>query len=187
MNGRLVLVKNEACIVRDVFNLFVSNLYSYSDVARIVNDKYNKRFDSTSIRRILTNYKYKGYYCGRKSVVIDYKLGLRKSIDSKYWVVYRDKNIPAIVLENVWDRVNSIIEKRSKKRFKSNYNIFCGLHNLRCKYVSKRYGDKYYHYYVCNGCFSLNGAIIDNIVLDNSCKKVVVIRLDDVLKIDLYK
>ena len=33
----------------------------------LIFEKYGRCFGSTGIKRILTNYKYKGYYCGRKS------------------------------------------------------------------------------------------------------------------------
>ena len=62
--GKLVLVKDEAVIVRNIYDLFLKNNFCYSEIARMMNKKYGKRFDSSSIKRILSNCKYKGYYCG---------------------------------------------------------------------------------------------------------------------------
>ena len=64
-------------------------------------------------KRILTNYKYKGFYCGKKSEVINYKISKRRIIDEDKWIVYRDyDSIPPIVEEDVWNEVNNIIDKR---------------------------------------------------------------------------
>ena len=128
--GKLVIDNKESIIVRDIFNLFVSDKYSYKDVSRIINNKYKRKFNSSSIKRILSNYKYKGYYCGRKSRVIDYKSGKRIYYDKDNWVIYEDKNIPKIIDTYVWDKANDIINKRKKKVYRK-YDVMCGIHNKR--------------------------------------------------------
>ena len=148
--GRLIIDEKEAVIVRNIFNLFVTGNYTYSSVARIINNKYNKKMDSTSIKRILVNYKYKGYYCGRKSTVINYKLGKRKKYNKSDWIIYRDNDkVPAIVSDSIWNKVNRIINNKNKARNKSKYSIYCVNHNNKCKYVVKKYKNNIYKYYIC--------------------------------------
>lgn len=166
--GKLVVVEEEAVIVRDVFFIFSSGKYSYSEVSRMINSKYQRKFDSTSVKRILTNCKYKGYYCGGKSTVIDYKESKRKKIDKRDWIVYRDYDrVPPVVDERIWDMVQDIIEKKNKKD-KEYYKyccyerkIFCVVHGKYLIHKRKKYKNKYYHYFVCKGCCSLSGEMFD--------------------------
>ena len=186
--GKLRIIEEEAIIVRNIFNLFVTNNYSYSEVARIINSKYNKKYDSTSIKRILTNYKYKGYYCGKKSLVIDYKYNKRINIDKDNWVLYKDnENVPVIVEENIWDKANDIIRKRSINKGNNKYNnkIICVNHNIPYKYVSKRYKNKFYYYYVCNKCYSIKKEILDKICNFYCVKYIFIYKYDDYVKIFL--
>lgn len=187
-NGKLKIVEEEAIIVRDIFNLFVTNNYTYSVVARIINNKYNKNYDSTGIKRILTNYKYKGYYCGKKSLVIDYKYGKRINIDKDNWVLYKDnEHVPVIVKESIWDKANDIIDKRCNKRKNNIYNkkVLCMNHNLFYKYVVKKYKNKYYNYYMCNKCYSIKKGLLDKICKGYNVKYIYVYRYDDYVKVVL--
>ena len=182
-NGKLEIIYEEALIVRDIFNLFLGNDYSYSRLARIVNKRYDKHFNSTSIKRILTNYKYKGYYCGRKSEVIDYKKNKRKNIDQDSWVIYKDYfRVPPIVEESVWNRVNNLINKRGKKNtYRDKYygKVFCMVHGkLGCK--KKRYKNKFYYYYGCS-CFNMSNRFLDRMIVNNNFKKIIINKKDDLM------
>ena len=184
--GRLVIDYKEAIIVREIFELFVNGVYNYSYIAKKIKNKYNKKINSSSIKRILTNYKYKGYYCGRKSEVIDYKNGKRKIIDEGNWVIYKDYDIvPPIVSEDVWDYVNCIINKR-KSYLIDIYKgkVFCKYHDAVMS-KGKRYGDKYYRYYVCDGCFRVSNKILDVICMGKDVKKIVVSN-DSVMRLDVF-
>ena len=183
-NGKLYINKEEAIIVKDIFNLFVTDKYSYRKVALIINNKYNKRFDSTSIKRILTNYKYKGYYCGRKSMVINYKNSKRISISPDNWIIYKDNiNVPSIVSEDIWDRVNNIINNRYNNRGK--YNVMCGIHNKRCMFIKKKYRNNIYKYYYCKGCSSIKLELIDKMCLDYKVKYIYIYNYNDYMKVIL--
>lgn len=186
--GKLLIVENEALIVKDIFNLYISGIYNYSEIARRINRKCGKSFNSTSIKRILTNYKYKGYYCGRKSEIIDYKRNKRKTIGEDEWIVYKDYDrVPPIIGEELWNSVNKIIKDRSRKNIElSIYNnkVFCGLHGEVIS-KKKKYGNKYYRYYVCKDCFRISEKLLDKIVDISRLKKIVVSKEND-LKLNIY-
>lgn len=184
--GKLSIVPEEALIVKDIYELFVSGNNNYSDIARVVNDRYNKRLNSTSIKRVLTNYKYKGYYCGRKSEVIDYKKNKRKVISKGDWVVYRDYDIvPPIIKESLWDEVNRIIcDKKNTYIDLYKNKVFCELHGMVMS-KGKKYKNKYYRYYICNKCFNVSNRLLDRIVGKNNIKKII-IKNDDDMKIDVF-
>ena len=179
--GSLMIIEDEAIIVRDIFNLFVTNKYNYREVSDIINDRYNKKYDSTSIKRILTNYKYKGYYCGRKSKVINYKLNKRVNLSCNDWIIYKDNsNIPPIVSELLWDNVNNIIASRKNS---GKYSVYCGIHNSKCRYILKKYKNMVYKYYYCKNCFSIRECLLLRIVNDYVVKKIVVYKVFECLKI----
>lgn len=184
--GKLVIDDKEALIVKDVFEIFITDGYSYSGVARVINKKYNKRFDSTSIKRILTNYKYKGYYCGKKSTIIDYKNNRRKNISPSDWVIYKDyEKVPPIVREEVWDKANEIVFARVRTRNKSRYSnkVFCDIHNRFCRYVLKKYKDKVYNYFVCSNCCSVSEEIIHRICMEKDVYRVIIKKENDYLRV----
>ena len=173
--GKLVVVEKEAIIVRDIFNLFIEGVHNYSEISRRINKKYTKKFNSMSIKRVLTNYKYKGYYCGKKSEVIDYKKGNRRVIDKGEWIIYMDyDSIPPIVSEDVWDRVNEVIEERKNTYIDKYKNmVYCKIHG---KAISKRkkYKDKYYYYYICKDCFRVSSKLLDKIIKEKEVKEIMV-------------
>ena len=173
--GRLIIDKKESIIVKEIFKLFINNKYTYTDIAKIINNKYNKRMDSTSIKRVLTNYKYKGYYCGKKSTIINYKKNKRLKYQPNDWIIYKDyKIVPPIVNEKTWNKANKLIKDKDNTRNTSKYNIYCLKHKTKCKYMVKRYKTKTYKYYTCQNCFSIKEELIEKLIPH---KKIIIIKM----------
>ena len=98
---------------------------------------------SQSLRRIIRNPKYKGYYRTGTVKVVDYKLHKAQRMPKEEWQVFECKeNIPAIVSEELWEKCNNLLEKKSqsclnkvenKEVFKNRYTfsglIFCKEHD----------------------------------------------------------
>lgn len=169
--GKLKIVKKESIIIKEIFNLFITDKYTYISIARIINKKYNKKFDSTSIKRILINPKYKGYYCGNKTTTIDYKNNKRKNIPKENWVVYKDHNkIKPIIDENIWNKANEIITKRNKKNIYKG-RIICNIHNTPYINKKKKYKNKIYSYWICKHHKECHNKIINEKNLPTILKK----------------
>lgn len=97
---------------------------------------------SQSLRRIIRNPKYKGYYRTGTVKVVDYKLHKAQRMPKEEWQVFECKeNIPQIVSEELWEKCNKLLEKKSqsclnkvenKEVFKNRYTfsglIFCKEH-----------------------------------------------------------
>ena len=144
--GTLEIVEKEAIIVKKMFTLYDSYLsLKKTSIALEKLGYFNRKgkpFDTTTIRRILMNPKYKGYYCGNKTTVLDYKSGITKKVPRDKWLIYKDnEKIPPIVEEELWNRVNSELEKKqigyqNKQRLvvRSNYaysgKLICKEHNI---------------------------------------------------------
>lgn len=144
--GSLEIVEKEAIVVKKMFTLYDSYLsLKKTSIALEKLGYFNRKgkaFDTTTIRRILMNPKYKGYYCGNKTTVLDYKSGITQKVPKDKWLIYKDnEKIPPIVEEELWNRVNSELEKkqigyRNKQRLvvRSNYaysgKLICKEHNI---------------------------------------------------------
>ncbi|MCI8868933.1 MAG: recombinase family protein [Lawsonibacter sp.] len=145
--GRLVIKEDEAKIVRMIFDLYANQMMGIRTIAGYLAGQGYKNtngndFSFSTIRGILCNPKYKGWYCGRKSSKIDYKLKTIKYFPEDEWVMYKDEeNVPPIVSEELWDKANLILGKRSAKqsaedktgyqnRYSYSGKIICGVHKL---------------------------------------------------------
>lgn len=144
-DGKLVIDEQEAEMVRTVFDLYANQRLGIRAVsARLAEQGWlgsrRNPLSFSTIRSILANPKYKGYYCGRKSCKFDYKLNERKHFAPEEWVMYRDEEtVPPIVSEELWEKANRILAARSEAQCaadKSGYQnkypysgkILCGVH-----------------------------------------------------------
>ena len=159
--GRLVIKEDEAQIVRMIFDMYANQSLGIRTIAaHLTNMGYKNSkgnpFSFSTIRGILSNPKYKGYYCGGKSCKYDYKLNDRKYFSEDEWTMYKDEeNVPPIVSEELWEKANLILAKRSaaqssndKTSYQNRYpysgKIICGVHKLPYYRSLYRYqsGDK---------------------------------------------
>ncbi|MEM1484853.1 recombinase family protein [Oscillospiraceae bacterium PP1C4] len=123
-SGRLVIVEEEAELIRKIYDMYaiegagMRSICNWLSEQGIKNTRGND-FSFSTIKGILTNPKYKGYYCGGKTHKFDYKLSDVKYLDQSEWVMYKDETgeiVPAIVSEEIWDKTNLILAKRSKQQ-----------------------------------------------------------------------
>jgi site-specific DNA recombinase len=159
-DGRLTINEKEAKIVHTIFKLYATGLYGTrrmgEELAKLkIFNEMGKPYACSAISGIIQNPKYKGYYCGNKSFISDYRAKRRIKNDPSEWVVYKDNNIPIIVEEDLWDRCNSIYQQRSKKskshdngyqnRYSYSGKIICAEHGTsfhRDVYGGKKEGEK---------------------------------------------
>ena len=139
-NDCLVVVKEEAKVVREIYDMYLLSDMSLSKISKYLNShsiftRKNKKWSSSSLSRLIKNPKYKGYYCGRKVEVINYMTKKIKYFKEREWIVYRDEKIPVIINEEIWARANEKIKSKEKKKTKNtdsniyNNKIYCSIHN----------------------------------------------------------
>ena len=144
-NTKLVIHEEEAKMIRELFEIYSRGEMGFYKIAEYFKQKGYKGKNGTPIssqtlRRIIRNPKYKGYYRTGTVKVVDYKLHKAQKMPKEEWKVFECKeNIPAIVSEELWEKCNNILEKKSasclnrvenKDVFKSRY-VFSGL--IYCK------------------------------------------------------
>ncbi len=120
--GRLVVDKCEADVVRRVFTLYAEGELGMRALARRLAQEniYNRsggEFSVSTLKNIITNPKYKGWYCGGKSCKRDYKLPDIERLPPKRWVCYASpQTVPPLVSAQLWQRANDVLERRSQRR-----------------------------------------------------------------------
>ena len=116
----LTINEAEAQIVRRIFDLYANRQIGIRRISQILYDEgYTSRqgnlFNVLTIRHILCNPKYKGWYCANKSQTVDYRSKRKIFLDEREWVMYPDPSIPAIVPEELWDRANVLYKRRREQ------------------------------------------------------------------------
>ena len=116
----LTINEEEAKIVRIIFDLYANHRYGTRKISQeLLKMGYTSRegnaFNVLTIRHMLENPKYKGWYCGNKTQNIDYRTKKKAFLDESEWVMYPDSSIPAIVSGDLWDRANALYKERRKE------------------------------------------------------------------------
>ena len=146
-NATLVIEPNEANKIREIFKLYATGKYGFTKLALILYNRGIKNskgniYDKDTLKRIIENPKYKGYYRGHTTEIIDYKTKKRINISKEEQIIYKSDKIPKIVSEELWNKANKVLEERRTEIKLNSYNsikkypytskIICG--NDRCKY-----------------------------------------------------
>ena len=113
----LTINEEEAEIVRIVFDLYANHRLGTRKISqKLFEMGYTSRegnaFNVLTIRHMLENPKYKGWYCGNKTQNLDYRTKKKAFLDESEWVMYPDPSIPAIVSKELWDRANALYKER---------------------------------------------------------------------------
>lgn len=146
--GVLNIIEEEAKVVRRIYELYAVEELTLSKIVKTLNNEglktcQGKKWCISTISRMIENPKYKGYYCARKSEIVDYMTKKIKYFEKDDWVIYQDKTrIPPIIDEDLWNRANNRLisrkkafseRKEDKSIYKNRYlysaKIFCGQHN----------------------------------------------------------
>ena len=146
-NCKLVIVPEEAKLVKRIFELYATGEYGFHKLAKKLFDagfvnKKGRIFDKDTLKRMIQNPKYKGFYRARTFEILDYRTKKRKKNDIEDQIIYKceDGSIPVIVSEELWDKANEILNVRTKGYENNNYwsggvkypfssKIYCKEHN----------------------------------------------------------
>jgi len=155
-DGKLVIEEKEAEMIQQIFLMYATQNKGIRAISTWLGENGYKNsngnvFSFSTIKGILTNPKYMGYYCGNKTHKYDYKLSDVTCLDESEWVMYKDEdNVPPIVSEEIWNKANSILRERSEKlsandktSYQNKYTysgkIICGEHKVSYYRANYRY------------------------------------------------
>ncbi len=121
LDKRLVIDEEQAIMVRELYELYSTSEYSMKELERLFWNKGYRNYNGNKIAHstmanIIANPKYKGYYVGNKVKVVDMFTKKQKFLPPEEWVMFKDETgeiVPAIVSEQLWDKANAVLQKRS--------------------------------------------------------------------------
>ena len=148
--GKLVIDPAEAEIVRMIFELYAVGGLGIRRISTKLQEegllnRGGKPISFSTIKNILINPKYKGYYCGGKTQKYDYRSNDRKHFDESEWVMYKDEeNVPPIVSEELWDRANSILSARGLKQGSLDRTSYQNKYPYSGKIICAKHGVPFY-------------------------------------------
>ncbi len=154
-NCKLEIVEEEAEIIKKIFELYASGEYGLGKLSHklFVLGYHNKKgnmYDKDTLKRIIENPKYKGFYRAHTYEIMDYRTKRRIKITKDKQVLYKcDKDIiPPIINEELWNKANKILNKRMNNYKKNNHysgglkyplssKIICNEHNTSFQHKRK--------------------------------------------------
>ena len=155
-DAKLVIVEEEAKKIRKIFELYATGKFGFYKLAmelhkQGINNYKGNIYDKDTLKRIIQNPKYKGFYRGHTTETIDYRTKQRIYIPVEEQIIYKDESIPAIVSEELWNRANEILDsrsilmkasngnaKRSERKYCYTTKIFCSEHNVSYQRISSK-------------------------------------------------
>lgn len=116
---KLKINPNEADMIKLIFELYVQG-NSFRTITRILHEKGYKNRNGKPIHHntligIIQNPKYKGYFCGGKVKIVDYRTKKQHFVPEQDWIMWKDNDgeiVPSIVSEELWEKANSIYNER---------------------------------------------------------------------------
>lgn len=153
--GKLTINPKEVPIIEKLFSWYATGKYGFTKIGEMLAEegyytKKGKVYSDITLKKMLQNPRYKGYYTANLSEVVDYKTHKKKKKPREEWIVHKDTTgaVPAIVSEELWDRANEIYKSRTTHWNKTVLNkqfylenrvytskLFCTEHNttfIRC-------------------------------------------------------
>ncbi|MCM3271126.1 recombinase family protein [Paenibacillus elgii] len=133
-NKKLVIVEEEAVIIRRIFDLFLGG-YGTLRIAKILNEEGIKtrngnRFGKSRINYILRNEAYKGWIIYGKRMNADVTLNQSLKRDKSEWTITKNAH-EAIIPEETFDKVQTMFRDVDLTKAKKSVSIFAGV--MKCK------------------------------------------------------
>ena len=116
--GKLEINEKEAILIRKIYSMYASGEYGLAKISKkLYNEGYKTKkgdfIHITTLRRIITNPKYKGFYCTNTVMTKDYKNKKQIRLPMEEWIIKESNGeIPAIVSEELWDKANEILKSK---------------------------------------------------------------------------
>ena len=127
-NCKLVIVEEEAKFIRKLFELYATGEYGFHKLSKKLFklgylNKKGRVYDKDSLKRMIMNPKYKGFYRSHEHEIMDYRTKRRKNIPTEEQNIYKTEEeiIPPIVSEELWNKASEILKTRTESYKNNNY------------------------------------------------------------------
>lgn len=194
-NSVLTINEEEAIKIRKIFTMYATDKYGLNKLGdelyqQGITNSNNNKYDKETLKRIIENPKYKGYYRGHTTEIIDYRLKKRISIPKEEQLIYKDQNIPEIVPVELWEKANEILRKRSQ--IKKSKQTKITTYPYTNKIICKKHNSPYYRKiirkktvtYACNH-YIKNGlsSCISPIIKEEDLNNIISIILNEITRV----
>ena len=148
-DGSMQVVESEAKIVQQIYGMFLdgqtpSSIASFLTKQRVPTPAGKEKWQSSTVKSILTNEKYKGDALLQKTFTVDFLSKKAKINEGEVPQYYVEKSHPAIVSAEVFDLAQYEMKRRAKKgRHTSAASVFSD--KLVCGECGAVYGSKVWH------------------------------------------
>lgn len=119
--GNLIIDEKEAILIRKIFDIYANdNKIGLKKLSTILEEQgycnhNGNAIHQNTLKKIIQNPKYKGYYTGGLSTIVDYRTKKRNFYKPEEWKVYQNyEKVPPIVSEELWEKANKKLLSRSK-------------------------------------------------------------------------
>lgn len=176
----LEINKEEAEIVREMFDMYVNKRYGVTKIARILNDRgiRTKReqsyFCGTAVSRTLKHKIYIGQVVNKQSEVVDFLTGQRRDIPEEEQIMVRNENL-RIIPDDLYYKAQKIMAENTDKYLEpmlkagnsSKYLYSTLIKCEHCGYSFFRENRLYKNQYIrwkCSGKKTLGRKYCDNMI-----------------------
>lgn len=148
-DGNLVLNEKEAVIVRRIFSMFLQGMTPYGIASQLTADGIlspgkKEKWNAGTVKRMLSNEKYKGDALLQKSYTVDFLTKKKKTNEGEIPQYYVENNHEAIIEPAVFDMVQRELERRQPGHNRhSGVHMFSG--RIKCGECGSWYGSKVWH------------------------------------------
>ena len=148
-DGNLVLNEKEAVIVKRIYSMFLQGMTPYGIASQLTADGVlspakKEKWNAGTVKRMLSNEKYKGDALLQKSYTVDFLTKKKKDNEGEIPQYYVENNHEAIIEPAVFDMVQRELERRQPGRNRhSGVHIFSG--KIKCGECGSWYGSKVWH------------------------------------------
>lgn len=148
-DGNLILNEKEAVIVKKIYSMFLQGMTPYGIASQLTADGIlspakKEKWNAGTVKRMLSNEKYKGDALLQKSYTVDFLTKKKKNNEGEIPQYYVENNHEAIIEPAVFDMVQRELERRQPGNNRhSGVHIFSG--KIKCGECGSWYGSKVWH------------------------------------------
>ena len=148
-DGNLVVNREQAAIVQRIYAMFLQGM-TYNGIAQQLTDDGilspggKPKWNTSAVKSILSNEKYKGCALLQKTYTVDYLTKKKKVNEGEIPQYYVEDNHEAIIDPDTFEMVQREMEKRGKgRKYHSGVHTFSS--KIRCGECGSWYGSKVWH------------------------------------------
>lgn len=189
----LVIVEDEAKIIKEIFHLFANENWGYKKIASTLNSRGSKTlrgsdWSISSIKQIIDNPVYAGYI--RWGKYLDWSKKRRQGKQNEY-VLSNGTHIP-IITKELWEKsqhIRQLKEKKNEKTYEGEFILtgllrcpVCGASMISHRIKKRGKPGEYYRYYQCSNFFNKGSKVCSaNLINADQAEEYVIAKLYEIV------